>query len=74
VASQEVIKLTNSLLSNTSLKIIFSLASGRDEWEIATSVGLDQSQRDFSKTMKTGQAIVSRRGQKPFVAEFPLAT
>jgi DNA helicase HerA-like ATPase len=73
VASQEVTKLTNSLLSNTSLKIIFSLASGRDEWEIATSVGLDQSQREFSKTMKTGQAIVSRRGQKPFIAEFPLA-
>jgi hypothetical protein len=66
-ATQEISKVTNSLIGNTPRKIVFKQDSGKDEYEAATALQLSREQREYLPKLNVGEAVVKDRPKQPFL-------
>jgi len=75
-AAQEPSRMTHSLMSNLRTKFVGYLSEGEDIEAIATSLNLDDEEREeLAKIGERGVWLVKRAGSKPFLVkaeDFPI--
>lgn len=64
-ADQEASKLTESVKANTKTKILLPVGDSKQFQAIAGSMNLSSRQRDFAKTLGTGQAVIQHGNTDP---------
>jgi hypothetical protein len=73
VADQEATKLTESIMANTSTKILLPTGSYTQFKRMADAIGLDNEQREWAQQeLKTGRALVHNRGTGLAPVDVPL--
>ena len=69
VSDQEATKLTDSIKANTDTKLLLPTGDHRQFKSIAESMNLSQLQRNYSQSLKVGQAIVQHGFHEPVPVE-----
>jgi len=73
VTDQEPSRLAYSIKANAGIRVCFSLASGWDVMDMATSLDLSNQEKDVLKNLGIGVAVVKRSFgyTKPFMVRIP---
>ncbi|MCW4046149.1 MAG: DUF853 family protein [Candidatus Bathyarchaeota archaeon] len=64
--------LSQTVMSNTNLKIVGFLGDGEDIDAISRSLGLSDEERSMIMKLETGYWMVSKAGTRPFIIRSPL--
>jgi hypothetical protein len=66
--------LSQTVMSNTNLKVVGFLGDGEDIEAISRSLGLSDEERSIMMKLETGYWMVSKAGTRPFIIRSPLTT
>ena len=65
VGDQEASKLTDSLKANTKTKILLPVGDQKQFQAISESMNLNRRQRDYAKSLDTGEAVIQTGNNEP---------
>lgn len=71
VADQEATKLTESIDTNTSTKVLLPTSNQKEFESIAESLKMDHLQKRSANFLSVGEAVIQIGGQEPVRAELP---